>query len=33
MTPVLLGLIGLALALPVPALLARTSWPMLVPRA
>ncbi len=33
MTPVLLGLIGLALALPVPALLARTSWPLLVPRA
>jgi Zn-dependent protease with chaperone function len=32
-TPFLLGLIGLALALPVPALLARTSWPMLVPRA
>lgn len=33
MTPILLGLIGLALALPVPALLARTSWPLLVPRA
>ncbi|MFC5678274.1 M56 family metallopeptidase [Aeromicrobium endophyticum] len=33
MTPLLLGLIGLALALPVPALLARTAWPMLVPRA
>lgn len=33
MTPVLLGLIGLALALPVPAMLARTSWPLLVPRA
>lgn len=33
MTPVLLGLIGLALALPVPALLARTGWPLLVPRA
>ncbi len=33
MTPVLLGLIGLALALPVPAVLARMSWPMLVPRA
>ncbi|KAA1372435.1 M56 family metallopeptidase [Aeromicrobium fastidiosum] len=33
MTPVLLGLIGLALALPVPAALARTSWPLLVPRA
>jgi hypothetical protein len=32
-TPLLLGLIGLALALPVPALLARTSWPLLVPRA
>ena len=27
MTPVLLGLIGVALALPVPALLARASWP------
>ncbi|MRJ76861.1 M48 family metalloprotease [Aeromicrobium sp. SMF47] len=33
MTPLLLGLIGLALALPVPALLARTRWPLLVPRA
>ena len=33
MTPVLLGVIGLALALPVPAALARTSWPLLVPRA
>lgn len=33
MTPVLLGAIGLALALPVPAVLARMSWPMLVPRA
>ncbi|NRQ50223.1 M56 family metallopeptidase [Aeromicrobium stalagmiti] len=33
MTPVLLGLIGLALALPVPALLARIAWPLLVPRA
>jgi len=33
MTPVLLGLIGLALALPVPAALARTSLPLLVPRA
>lgn len=33
MTPVLLGLIGLALALPVPAALARMSWPLLVPRA
>jgi Zn-dependent protease with chaperone function len=32
-TPLLLGLIGLALALPVPAVLARTSWPLLVPRA
>ncbi|AWB92826.1 M56 family metallopeptidase [Aeromicrobium chenweiae] len=33
MTPLLLGLIGLALSLPIPALLARTSWPLLVPRA
>ncbi|MCW2790248.1 MAG: Zn-dependent protease with chaperone function [Aeromicrobium sp.] len=33
MTPILLGLIGLALALPIPAVLARTSWPLLVPRA
>lgn len=33
MTPVLLGLIGLALALPVPALLARMEWPLHVPRA
>ena len=33
MTPVLLGLIGLALALPVPALLATMAWPMRVPRA
>lgn len=33
MTPVLLGAIGLALALPVPAALARMSWPMIVPRA
>lgn len=33
MTPVLLGLIGLALALPVPALLAQMAWPMQVPRA
>ncbi|MCL3818798.1 M56 family metallopeptidase [Aeromicrobium wangtongii] len=33
MTPLLLGAIGLALALPIPALLARTSWPLLVPRA
>ncbi|MET0928879.1 MAG: M56 family metallopeptidase [Aeromicrobium sp.] len=31
MTPFLLGLIGLALALPVPALLARASWPFLSP--
>lgn len=31
MTPLLLGLIGLALALPVPALLARASWPFLSP--
>ena len=33
MTPFLLGLIGLALALPVPALLARASWPFLSPVA
>lgn len=33
MTPVLLGLIGLALALPVPAALAAMDWPMRVPRA
>jgi hypothetical protein len=33
MTPVLLGLIGLALALPVPAALARMRWPMTAPRA
>lgn len=33
MTPVLLGLIGLALALPVPAALARTVWPRLSPAA
>jgi len=32
-TPVLLGLIGLALALPVPALLARASWPFRSPAA
>lgn len=31
MIPVLLGLIGLALALPVPALLARASWTFLSP--
>lgn len=31
MIPVLLGLIGLALALPVPAVLARASWPFLSP--
>ncbi|MCW2788035.1 MAG: hypothetical protein JWP56_338 [Aeromicrobium sp.] len=33
MTPVWLGLIGLALALPVPAVLARMSWPQLSPAA
>ena len=33
MTPVLLGLIGLALALPVPALLARARWPLRAPAA
>lgn len=33
MTPVLLGLIGLALALPVPAVLARMVWPRLSPAA
>ena len=33
MTPVWLGLIGLALALPVPALLARATWPHLAPAA
>lgn len=33
MTPVWLGLIGLALALPVPALLARASWPSRSPVA
>jgi Zn-dependent protease with chaperone function len=32
-TPVWLGLIGLALALPVPAVLARMSWPQLSPAA
>lgn len=33
MTPPLLGLIGLALALPVPALLSRATWPFLAPAA
>lgn len=33
MTPLLLGLIGVALALPVPALLARSSWPYRSPAA
>lgn len=33
MTPVWLGLIGLALVLPVPALLARASWPSRSPAA
>jgi len=33
MTPVWLGLIGLALTLPVPALLARAAWPQLAPAA
>ncbi|GAA2079040.1 M56 family metallopeptidase [Aeromicrobium halocynthiae] len=33
MTPVALGLIGLALALPVPALLARARWPHRSPAA
>ena len=33
MTPLLLGLIGLALALPVPALLSRATWPFLAPAA
>jgi Zn-dependent protease with chaperone function len=33
MTPVLLGLIGVALALPVPAALASMDWPLRVPRA
>ncbi|WP_262849150.1 M56 family metallopeptidase [Mumia quercus] len=32
-TPLLLGLIGLALAQPVPALLARMEWPYRAPRA
>ena len=33
MTPIWLGLLGLALALPVPALLARSTWPLRAPRA
>ncbi|MFI5428030.1 hypothetical protein [Aeromicrobium sp. UC242_57] len=33
MTPLLLGLIGLALALPVPAVLATMTWPRLSPAA
>lgn len=33
MTPILLGLIGVALALPVPALLSRATWPILAPAA
>ena len=33
MTPIWLGLIGLALALPVPAVLARATWPHLAPAA
>ncbi len=33
MTPIWLGLLGIALTLPVPALLARTSWPLRAPRA
>lgn len=33
MTPVWLGLIALALALPVPALLGRATWPHLAPAA
>ncbi|WP_317697255.1 M56 family metallopeptidase [Aeromicrobium sp. REDSEA-S32_B7] len=33
MTPLLLGAIGLALALPVPALLSRAAWPRLAPAA
>ncbi|MFY0408365.1 M56 family metallopeptidase [Solicola sp. PLA-1-18] len=33
MTPVLLGVIGLLLAHPVPALLARARWPYRAPRA
>ncbi|MBW9216358.1 M56 family metallopeptidase [Mumia sp. zg.B53] len=32
-TPLLLGLIGLALAQPVPAMLARMDWPYRAPRA
>jgi len=32
-TPLLLGLIGIALSLPVPALLGRTSWPYRSPAA
>lgn len=33
MTPIWLGLIGLSLALPVPALLARAAWPRISPGA
>ncbi|WP_374999652.1 M56 family metallopeptidase [Aeromicrobium sp. CTD01-1L150] len=33
MTPVALGLIGIVLALPAPALLARAHWPLLSPAA
>lgn len=33
MTPLLLGAIGVALALPVPALLSRAAWPRLAPAA
>ncbi len=33
MTPITLGLIGLALALPVPALLSKARWPLLSPAA
>ena len=33
MTPFLLGLIGLCLAYPAPALLARSTWPFRAPRA
>ena len=33
MTPIWLALIGLALALPVPAVLARATWPHLAPAA
>jgi hypothetical protein len=32
-TPLLLGLLGLALAGPVPALLGRSGWLLAVPRA